>query len=187
MEIINHPVHIVTKNNRISPSAFIPFCDFGGNMSAMGIMIENFSYPVCNSFQKTILNDQLCYEVDLDRFVDKNKFEKYLKFGFNFLMDYNEDRQVTFDKIINKAKGDSLAENMVESDDDKHAHIYMDTIGKINYISSINAIRFFVYQSQSYYLERENITWMILKLSQQLIHIMNWTRKEWERHRNESK
>ena len=88
-------------------------------------------------------------------------FEKYLKFGFNFLMDYNEDRQFTFDKIINKAKGDSLAENMVESDDDKHAHIYMDTIGKTNYISSIEAIRFFVYQSQLFYLERENITWMI--------------------------
>ena len=33
--IVNHPVHIVTKDNQISPSSLIPFCEFGGNMSAM--------------------------------------------------------------------------------------------------------------------------------------------------------
>ena len=66
--IINHPVHIMTKDHLISPSAFIPFCDFGGNMSAMGVKIDKFDVPVCNSFQAKVLNDQLCYEVDLNRF-----------------------------------------------------------------------------------------------------------------------
>ena len=56
----NHPVHIVTTDNKISPSAFIPFCDFGGNMSAMGVEIDQFEVPICNSFQAKILNDQLC-------------------------------------------------------------------------------------------------------------------------------
>ena len=49
--IINHPVHIKTKDYKISPSAFIPFCDFGGSMSAMGVKIDQFDVPVCNSFQ----------------------------------------------------------------------------------------------------------------------------------------
>ena len=37
-------------------------------MSAMGIMLDLFDVPVCNSFQARILNDQLCYEVDLNPF-----------------------------------------------------------------------------------------------------------------------
>ena len=32
-------------------------------MSAMGVKIDKFDVPVCNSFQAKILNDQLCYEV----------------------------------------------------------------------------------------------------------------------------
>ena len=70
--ISNHPVHIMTKDHQMSPSAFIPFCDFGGNMSAMGVMIDQFNHPVCNSFQAKIINDQLCYEVDLNAYYDKN-------------------------------------------------------------------------------------------------------------------
>ena len=52
----NHPVHIINKENRLSPSAFIPFCDFGGNMTAIGVMIEEFDIPVCNGFHAKILN-----------------------------------------------------------------------------------------------------------------------------------
>ena len=44
--MINHPVHIMTRDHQMSPSAFIPFCDFGGNMSAMGVMIDKFKRPV---------------------------------------------------------------------------------------------------------------------------------------------
>ena len=78
-------------------------------MSSVGVKIANFSYPVCNSFEAKILNDQLCYEVDLNRFVSDVHIERYIKFGFNFLMDYNEDRQVIFDKKHVHNKGDSLA------------------------------------------------------------------------------
>ena len=107
----------------------IPFCDFGGNMSAMGVMIDQFDIPVCNSFQAKIRNDQLCYEVDLNRFSDKNSKDKELKLGFNFILDYNEDRQITFDKnsdmLITENAGD-----VIELDQNKNAVIYLDTIGK---------------------------------------------------------
>ena len=130
LDIINHPVHIVTKDNTVSPSAFIPFCDFGGNMSAMGVQTDIFSDPVCNSFQAKILNNQLCYEVDLNMFVEKDDIHRYLKVGFNFLMDYNEDRQVTFNKDRFEASRKGLANRMVDSNDDQHAHIYINAIGK---------------------------------------------------------
>ena len=131
---INHPVHILTRDHQISPSAFIPFCDFGGNMSAMGVKIDQFAVPVCNSFQAKIMNDQLCYEVDINRFSNKNNIENELKLGFNVLMDYNEDRQVTFDQNISK-KELGLAYSLAASDQDHHAFIYLDTIGRNIYVT----------------------------------------------------
>ena len=128
--VMDHPVHIMTKDHKMSPSAFIPFCDFGGNMSAMGVMIDQFNFPVCNSFQAKIMNDQLCYEVDLNKFSDKNNIQRELELGFNFLMDYNEDRQVTLDKNISRMEV-GLANNMAASDQSQHAFIYLNTIGEL--------------------------------------------------------
>ena len=35
---VNHPIHIIDKYYQKNPSAFIPFCEFGGNMSIMGAL-----------------------------------------------------------------------------------------------------------------------------------------------------
>ena len=126
-KITNHPVHILDKNGEYSPSAFIPFCEFQGNMSVMGVKIDQFDVPGCNSFQEKILNDQLCYEVDLQKF--SNNIRKNLKLGFNFLMDYNEDRQVATQGTIKNAEV-ALVNNLVESNQDQHASIYLETIGE---------------------------------------------------------
>ena len=93
----NHPVHILTSNSEMSPSAFIPFCEFGD--IKVGVKITNFSAPVCNAFKATVLDDQLCYEVDLDlyaRDAPHNTMNNVYQEGFSFIMDYNEDREVTF-------------------------------------------------------------------------------------------
>ena len=103
-------------------------------MSTMGIKIDQFDVPVCNSFHAKVLNDQLCYEVDLNTFSDKNNIEKELEIGFNILMDYNEDRQVTFDQNISK-KELGLANNVAASDENKHAFVYLDTIGRNNVLN----------------------------------------------------
>ena len=43
-------------------------------MSSVGVKITKFDVPVCNSFEAKLLNNQLCYEVDLNRFSnEKNK------------------------------------------------------------------------------------------------------------------
>ena len=92
-QLSNHPVHIVNEWGELSPSAFIPFCEFGGNMSAMGVKIDLFDVPVCNSFKAKVLNDQLCYEVDPNNFIDKTNGLKYFKLGLVLVLDFNEDRQ----------------------------------------------------------------------------------------------
>ena len=93
-QIINHPVHIVDEKNSLSPSAFIPFCEFGGDMSALGVKIDQFSVPVCNSFKAKIQNNQLCYEVDLNEYFTKDLIKEGLEIGLVLLIDLNKDRQV---------------------------------------------------------------------------------------------
>ena len=101
-------------------------------MSAMGVKIDEFDVPVCNSFKAKVLNNQLCYEVDLNNFTNKNNIDKELTLGFNLIMDYNEDRQVTFDRNISTATNKNMAVKVVKSDEDDHASIYLDTIGNKN-------------------------------------------------------
>ena len=97
-------------------------------MSAMGIKVDQFDVPVCNSFQAKMLNNQLCYEVDLNRFSNNDNIEHELKVGFIFFMDYNEDRQ-TFDPDNRTVEHKSFASRLVRSDDKKHASIIINTIG----------------------------------------------------------
>ena len=97
MKITNHPVHIYDENDEKSPSAFIPFCGYGGNFSALGsVKHKTYSSPFCNSFRPRFVKDQLCYEVDVKDYLDKDSISKDLSSGLMFFMDYNEDRQMSF-------------------------------------------------------------------------------------------
>ena len=92
--ITNHPVHIVDLKGKISPSAFIPFCQFGlTEISSIGLNIDQFSIPVCNIFRETILVDQLCYQADIKDYLLEPNSEDF-KTGFTFLVDNNLDRQI---------------------------------------------------------------------------------------------
>ena len=132
-----HPVHFVTKEGKLSPSAFIPFCEFGGNMSAIGTTIDNFNVPVCNSFQSRIKNNQLCYQVDLNKMSNKiqDDMKKKMDLGFAFIMDYNEDRQVSSNRTaVTKNRSSNLVSerglvSRKHVDSTYNAYIYLDTMG----------------------------------------------------------
>ena len=131
LRLSNHPIHIVSKGENYSPSAFIPFCAFGGNMSLVGTKSNLFDVPVCNIFQARILNDQLCYEADLKSFSNKENIEKQLKSGFVFVMDFNEDRQIinsTNDLIEDR---DDFMNIMADSIKNEDALIHLNTIGTV--------------------------------------------------------
>ena len=114
----------------MSPSAFIPFCEFGGNMSDTGFKYEQFNLHVCSCFETKMLNDQLCYEVNLDKFKSQRNLDNDLKLGFAFLMDYNEDRQVDLDDAGYDANTDGSYGSKIDgSNDDDNAFIYLNTIG----------------------------------------------------------
>ena len=96
----------------------------------MGKLTTIFDIPVCNIFQAIILNDQLCYEVDLDKLLDKNDINNYLRLGFLFFLDFNEDRQVVFNKDFKEEKF-GFTRRLDESNQDDHAFIYLNTIGQL--------------------------------------------------------
>ena len=128
---MNHPVHFETSYGKKAPSAFIPFCEFGGSTSSLSANMDKIDVPFCNSFQAKILNDQLCYEVDLNKFSNKSNIKNELELGFSFIMDYNEDRQVKIQDVHTKkteAKT-SFVRRIDESESADGAYIYLDTIG----------------------------------------------------------
>ena len=117
-------------------------------MSTMGVRIDQFNKPVCNSFKAKIYNGQVCYEVDLSKFASKeSNIEEKLNTGFAFLMDYNEDRQVDQEasSILSRYQGRNMLELMslklydeglvqrrkAYSSKHVHAKIYLNTIGNL--------------------------------------------------------
>ena len=107
----NHPVHIQEKVGQISPTALIPFCEFAGNMSVMGVKIDQFDVPVCNSFRPKIMMDQLCYTVDPNEY--KHKIDLNGEISLLLFIHYNEDRQ------------------MEDIDSTEEHTVIVDTIGKM--------------------------------------------------------
>ena len=94
----------------------------------MGLNIEMFDVPVCNSFKAKVLNDQLCYEVDPNLFIGRANALKYLKLGLVLVLDFNEDRQTAEKIAITKQqeKRFTIQKNMVDS-----AEIFINSLGNI--------------------------------------------------------
>ena len=132
-KLSNHPVHILDDEGNLSPTALIPFCEFGGNMSAMGIKIDQFDVPVCNSFKPKYVFNQLCYEVDPNEYVSKALDEKGKKLGLTLIIDYNEDRQLIFNAKENQQlilDSKSSLNTFTNVELAKEDFVYLGTTGK---------------------------------------------------------
>ena len=106
--LAHHPVHILDAAGNKSPSAFIPFCQFGDSeIPLFGQNVEEFDIPVCKIFEMTVLEDQLCYKADIAEYLF-NRTNEDFKTGFTILIDNNQDRQIISRKrksyIVNKDK-----------------------------------------------------------------------------------
>ena len=123
-DVKNHPVHLAKDNGDLSPSSFIPFCSFGEDMKTMGTKVKQFNDPVCNSFAKKMHHDQICYEIDLEKYKDKKKIKNQLKYGLVLILDYNEDRQL-YDTNTRVEKN----ENKFTPTKENTVNIHLNTIG----------------------------------------------------------
>ena len=104
--ITNHPVHVYDEDGNQSPSAFIPFCQFGDTVKAMGRTSNLVKIPVCNSFKAKLFYNQLCYEVDVKetlKLKGKSFNLRDLKLGLSLLVDTNFNRQYSMKEKKNTA------------------------------------------------------------------------------------
>ena len=127
--MINHPVHIFDEEGELSQTALIPFCAFGGNLSAMGVKHEKIKqFPVCNSFRPKILMDQLCYEVDPNKYMKNINLND--KISLILLIDFNEDRQISMEKMITNETTEETNLLILEKSEVK-GQVFIGSIGRM--------------------------------------------------------
>ena len=63
--VSSHPVHLLGPGDSILPSAFIPLCSLGGNVSAVSREVAGLGL-VCSAFRPAVLGGRLCYSMQPD-------------------------------------------------------------------------------------------------------------------------
>ena len=103
-------------------------------MSVMGDEVPDFSIPVCNKFRPTVLDGQLCYQVDVNELWEKVDSNGMATKGLTFLMDYNEDRMgLSINDEDESLSGKDLDEMQEDDKTRFEAKIYIETLGMHNY------------------------------------------------------
>ena len=110
-KLSNHPIHVMDQFGNLSPTALLPFCKFGGNMSVMGVKIDNFDDPVCNSFRPKIVMDQLCYQVDPNEY--KHQIDLQGDLSLSLFINHNEDKEMALENTETMAEDDSHEEDII--------------------------------------------------------------------------
>ena len=78
-------------------------------MSLMGTKISQFSLPVCTSFKAKVLNDQLCYEVDVDQYKRQASAEGITSLELTLLIDSNREWYITStERKENRRTGENI-------------------------------------------------------------------------------
>ena len=123
-EVSSNPIHVKDEKGNLSPTALIPFCEFGGNMSTMGVKFDQYDFPFCYAFKAKILEGQLCYVVD------PNKYKRYLrnkdKIGLELYISLNEERKLSL-KELNELNFNYSIDQSIEDNE----LVSLGTIGNI--------------------------------------------------------
>ena len=112
-------------------------------MSLLGRKAEGFHAPVCSAFTRKMVNNQLCYEVDLNRFRDQVDWKESLKSGLSLVIDTNDEYDVrklmTEDGNIKTTEEDMLDSYFNKNLQEKFS-ILLKTISKFISSSLLNLI-----------------------------------------------
>ena len=132
---MNHPVHIQDNNLNLSPSAFIPFCSFEGSPDLLGKELWKFSIPVCTSFENRILDEQLCYQIDVNRVINETTASGLQKGGLSLLVDANAEYDLTslWSKTIEEEIFDDFTEEFFKAEESEMIMIHIETISKAHF------------------------------------------------------
>ena len=82
-------------------------------MSLLGRKVDGFQDPVCSAFTRKIVNNQLCYEIDLNRFRDQVDWKESLQSGLSLVIDTNDEYDVR--KLMTENKNIKTEEDVLDS------------------------------------------------------------------------
>ena len=101
-------------------------------MLKMGEQIDQFNQPVCSSFTRKILKDQLCYEVDVNQVKDKSETSENMKIGLGFLYDNNVERFLQVEDRGRAGRNNNLGfmNNFVTLEETQKTLIYISSLGR---------------------------------------------------------
>ena len=99
-------------------------------MAVVGTETKLFSLPVCNAFEKTILDGRLCYQIDVDRFQENitTSAENLRKVGLSLLVDVNAEYDIS--KIFRETEETifkDITEEFVRLEESDNFMIHLDT------------------------------------------------------------
>ena len=95
----------------------------------MGVKYEKINhFPVCNSFRPKMLMDQLCYEVDPNKYMKNLDMKE--KISLILLIDFNEDRQISMDKMITNETTEDTNLLILEKSEVK-GQVFIGSIGRM--------------------------------------------------------
>ena len=99
----------------------------------MGEKIDEFNQPVCSSFTRKILKDQLCYEVDVNQVKDKSETSENMNIGLGFLYDNNVERFIHVDDNGRSRRENNLGflNNFVTLEETQKTLVYISSLGSI--------------------------------------------------------
>ena len=109
--VSNHPVHFLGSPSKLMPSALIPFCAYGKDMRVVGRRLEEFSYPVCDSFTPVVHQGKLCYKLHLPPGLQSKTGRQG---GLMLLIDTNGERSVMVPKNERKFQRNTNLINLEE-------------------------------------------------------------------------
>ena len=131
----SHPVHFAESGEFKVTSSLIPFCQLGDDMAAMGRKVPHFTRAVCSSFRETVLEGQVCYEVDVNKFRESEDWKtgESMEFGVGILVDTNEEydtkRFYPSNLETNRSNTESSLRSYVQFEDSSKVKIYLHTLG----------------------------------------------------------
>ena len=101
-------------------------------MLKMGVKIDQFNQPVCGSFTRKILKDQVCYEIDVNRVKDESESSENMNIGLGFLYDNNVERFLQIDDSGRGRRNDNLGflNNFVTLEETQKTLVYISSLGK---------------------------------------------------------
>ena len=132
--MVTHPIHLTTDS---PASAFIPFCAFEGKLgiSESISLLPNLTFPICQSFQPTSLDGQLCYKLAVNRTTKGSENRE----GLVLILDLNEDLFVAIDSpnsTMSEKDPINFSMNLMTNSNQNSAKIHINTLSSFKAFGS---------------------------------------------------